>query len=62
MVPETSVLLISCPDQKGLVACVSDFIYRNAGNIVHADQHIDPQQGIFFQRVEWELSGFNLGR
>jgi formyltetrahydrofolate deformylase len=62
MVPETAVLLISCPDQKGLVACVSDFIYRNAGNIVHADQHIDPQQGIFFQRVEWELGGFKLGR
>lgn len=62
MVPETAVLLISCPDQKGLVACVSDFIYRNGGNIVHADQHIDPQQGIFFQRVEWELGGFNLAR
>ena len=62
MEPETAVLLISCPDQKGLVACVSDFIYRNGGNIVHADQHIDPQQGIFFQRVEWELGGFNLGK
>ena len=62
MVPETAVLLISCPDQKGLVACVSDFIFRNGGNIVHADQHIDPQEGIFFQRVEWELSGFNLAR
>ena len=62
MVPETAVLLISCPDQKGLVACVSDFIYRNGGNIVHADQHIDPQEGIFFQRVEWELGGFTLAR
>ena len=62
MVPETAVLLISCPDQKGLVACVSDFIFRNGGNIVHADQHIDPQQGVFFQRVEWELGGFTLAK
>ena len=57
---ETAVLLISCPDQKGLVASVSNFIYRNGGNIVHADQHIDPPQGVFFQRVEWELGGFAL--
>ena len=36
MANETAVLLISCPDQKGLVAGVSNFIYRNGGNIVHA--------------------------
>jgi len=56
----TAVLLISCPDQKGLVAEVSSFIYRYGGNIVHAEQHIDVPQGIFFHRVEWELNGFGL--
>jgi formyltetrahydrofolate deformylase len=56
----TAVLLISCPDQKGLVAEVSSFIYRHGGNIVHAEQHIDVPQGIFFHRVEWELNGFSL--
>ena len=59
MVP-TAVLLISCPDQKGLVAEVSSFIYRHGGNIVHAEQHIDVPQGIFFHRIEWELNGFSL--
>jgi formyltetrahydrofolate deformylase len=58
----TAVLLLSCPDQKGLVAGVSDFIYRHDGNILHADQHIDSQQSIFFQRVEWELEGFAIPR
>ena len=62
MANETAVLLISCPDQKGLVAAVSNFVYRNGGNIVHADQHIDQPQSIFFQRVEWELGGFTLAR
>jgi len=56
----TAVLLISCPDQKGLVAEVSSFIYRHGGNIVHAEQHIDVPQGIFFHRIEWELNGFGL--
>jgi len=62
MANETAVLLISCPDQKGLVAAVSNFVYRNGGNIVHADQHIDQPQSIFFQRVEWELGGFALAQ
>lgn len=56
----TAVLLISCPDQKGLVAGVANFVFRNSGNIVHAEQHIDAPQSIFFHRVEWELDGFAL--
>src|SRR3989304_10383795 len=58
----TAVLLISCPDQKGVVAAVSDFIFRNDGNIIHADPHTDQEQHIFLQRVEWELDGFRLPR
>jgi formyltetrahydrofolate deformylase len=58
----TAVLLISCRDQKGLVASVSDFLYRHDGNIVHADQHTDREEGVFLQRVEFELSGFSLDR
>ena len=58
----TAVLLISCRDQQGLVASVSDFLYRHGGNIVHADQHTDQEEGVFLQRVEWELDGFALAR
>ena len=60
MAGETAVLLISCPDQKGLVAAVSDFVARNGGNITHAEQHVDVPQNIFFHRVEWELNGFAI--
>jgi formyltetrahydrofolate deformylase len=60
--PTTAVLLISCGDQRGLVAAVSDFLYRNRGNIVHADQHTDREEGVFLQRIEWELDGFAVER
>lgn len=58
----TAVLLLSCGDQKGLVAAVSDFLYRHNGNIIHADQHTDREKGVFVQRVEWELAEFAVPR
>jgi formyltetrahydrofolate deformylase len=54
---ETAVLLIDCPDQKGLVARVSSLLYRHGANILHADQHQDHDLGLFFMRVEWALNG-----
>lgn len=58
----TATLLISCPDQRGLVYKIANFIYANGGNIVHADQHTDFTAGLFLTRIEWELDGFNLPR
>ena len=60
--PLTATLLISCRDQRGLVASVSDFLFRNDGNIIHADQHTDKEESVFLQRVEWELAGFRIQR
>jgi formyltetrahydrofolate deformylase len=59
--PGTAVLLLSCPDQRGIVAATADFIASNEGNILHAEQHVDRAEGVFFQRVEFELGGFALG-
>lgn len=58
----TAVLLLSCPDQQGVVASVANFIAEHEGNIVHAEQHVDAVEGVFFQRVEFELDGFGLRR
>ncbi|HQP10194.1 MAG TPA: formyltetrahydrofolate deformylase [Candidatus Omnitrophota bacterium] len=55
-----AILLISCPDQKGITASVTNFVYEHNGNIVHADQHIDEQSNTFFMRIEWSLEGFRL--
>ena len=51
--PATLVALLHGPDQPGLVARVSGWIFERGGNILHADQHRDMEAGIFFQRVEW---------
>lgn len=58
----TAVLLLSCPDQPGIVATVADFVWRNGGNIVDAQQHTDRTDKVFFQRVEFDLDGFAFGR
>ena len=57
---ENAILLISCPDRKGIVAAITNFIYQNNGNIEHADQHIDSQTNTFFMRIEWSLKDFNI--
>lgn len=57
----TAVLLIACPDRKGLVAAIANFLYAHNANIVHADQHQDGAAGLFLMRVEWDLDGFALG-
>lgn len=52
----TLIALLHGPDQKGLVAKVAGWIFERGGNIIHADQHRDEDQGVFFQRVEWQPS------
>ncbi|MDR1283732.1 MAG: formyltetrahydrofolate deformylase [Opitutaceae bacterium] len=51
--PSSLVALLHGPDQPGLVARVSGWIFEKGGNILHADQHQDREAGVFFQRVEW---------
>jgi formyltetrahydrofolate deformylase len=53
---DSAVLLIDCPDRRGLVARVSTMLYERGANILHADQHQDHDQGLFFMRVEWSLN------
>ncbi len=60
--PTTATLLISCPDQKGLVARLTDFVFRNNGNILHSDEHIDEEAGLFLMRIEWDLKDFAFQR
>jgi formyltetrahydrofolate deformylase len=56
----SAVLLIDCPDRKGLVAAIANFLLEHDANILHADQHQDEQRGWFFMRVEWDLEGFKV--
>ena len=56
----SAILLIHCPDQKGIVASVTEFIFKNNGNIIYLDQHVDPYKKIFFMRIEWDLDNFSI--
>lgn len=56
----TAIIRIHCPDQRGIVAKVTDFIHRYNGNVLALDQHTDQGEKRFFMRVEWDLDGFSL--
>ena len=56
----SAILLISCPDSKGEVATIADFVYRHGGNILHADEHADQESGLFLMRVEFDPKDFDI--
>ncbi len=56
----SATLLVSCPDSQGLVAAIANFLLTYNANILHADQHQDPVEGLFLMRVQWDLQGFAL--
>ena len=56
----TAILLVCCPDQRGIVAALASFISGHHGNIIALDQYVDTADGVFFARMEWELEGFAL--
>jgi len=56
----SAALLISCPDRKGEVATIADFVYRHNGNILHADEHGDAESGLFLMRVEFDATDFDI--
>jgi formyltetrahydrofolate deformylase len=56
------VLLVACPDQRGIVAAVTQFVAEHGGNVIDLQQHTDHTDAAFFQRVAFELDGVDLGR
>lgn len=56
----TATLLITCPDTKGIVAAIANFLVEHNANILHADQHQDAENNLFLMRVEWDIANFNL--
>ncbi|MBV7505396.1 formyltetrahydrofolate deformylase [Bacillus sp. sid0103] len=51
-------LLVSCPDQPGIVAAISKFLYSYNANIIESSQYsTNPEGGTFFIRIEFECPG-----
>jgi formyltetrahydrofolate deformylase len=56
----SAILLVQCPDRKGLDATIAEFIYRYDGNILRFEQHQAGDDRYYLARVEWALDGFRL--
>ncbi|HEY6180943.1 MAG TPA: formyltetrahydrofolate deformylase, partial [Terriglobales bacterium] len=56
----SAILLVTCPDRKGVVATISDFVFRHNGNIIHANEHADEGSNLFLMRVEFDPSAFDI--
>jgi formyltetrahydrofolate deformylase len=56
----TAILLLSCPDRRGLVSRISHFIFERGGNIINLREHVDDETGIFFIRVAWTTENFTI--
>ncbi len=59
---KTAILLIHCLDKEGIIAAVTDFLFKNQGNIIDLEQHVDKDSKVFFMRVEWELNNFAIAK
>ena len=55
-----AILRVRCADRQGIIAALSDFVFRHGGNILDLDQHSDPEGPRFFMRLEWSLDRFTL--
>lgn len=51
---EKKVLLIECPDSKGLIAQITNICYKHQLNIIRNTEYVDPDSGQFFMRTQLE--------
>ena len=52
--------MLTCKDQKGILANITNFIYQHDGNIINLEQHTDTKSKLFFMRLEWSLTRFRI--
>lgn len=58
----SAILLVSCPDQPGILAAITRFVSQHGGNILELDEHVEKLDDVFLMRIEWELDAFDLSR
>ncbi len=59
---ESAIVLVRCPDRKGLIARITGLVSWLEGNIVTADQYTtSPEGGFFYMRLEFCLEPSRTG-
>ena len=51
----SATLVVSCPDRPGIVSALARLLHSQGANITQSDQYSDSADGMFFQRVCFDL-------
>ena len=55
-----AIMLLTCPDRRGLVSRISNFVFERGGNILNLEEHVDDEEKLFSIRISWDLKNFSL--
>ena len=50
------IIQLTCPDQEGIVAKFTGVIFDAGANILSLEQHVEPEENLFFMRIKLDLS------
>ncbi len=45
------IIQLSCADRPGIVSTITGIIYQENGNIIYLEQHVEPEENMYFMRV-----------
>ena len=54
------IIQLICPDQKGIIAEFTHQLYQNKINIISLEQHLEPDENIFFMRIHADTNESDL--
>ena len=62
MKSQVVTFLIKCPDQKGLVAKITNFFYEKGFNILSCQQYVNSIEDTYFMRVRLNAEGTHISK
>ncbi|MBC8256971.1 MAG: formyltetrahydrofolate deformylase [Candidatus Marinimicrobia bacterium] len=54
------ILHINCPDQRGIIAQFTSILYDHGANVLNLEQHVEPDEKLFFMRIHANLSSLTI--
>ena len=54
------ILHINCPDQRGIIAQFTAILYDHGANVLNLEQHVEPDEKLFFMRIHADLSNMDI--
>ena len=54
------ILHINCPDQRGIIAQFTSILYDHGANVLNLEQHVEPDEKLFFMRIHADLSNMEI--